>query len=144
LGALKALAAAGVPAMVMAAPMIPGLNDQELEAILEAAKEAGASEAGTVLLRLPLEIKDLFGEWLAEHYPARAARIESLIRETRGGKMYQSGFGERMRGAGPYARLLAERFRLACRRLGLATPRAALRTDLFRQPGEAAQLRLFG
>ncbi|MSO70573.1 MAG: PA0069 family radical SAM protein [Alphaproteobacteria bacterium] len=142
LGAIEGLAAAGVPAMVMAAPMIPGLNDAELERILEAARDAGASGAGYVLLRLPLEIKDLFGEWLAEHYPDRAARIEALVRETRGGKLYDAGFKTRMRGTGIYAQLLAERFRLACRKLGLVTPREPLRTDLFRPPGDAAQFRL--
>jgi DNA repair photolyase len=142
LGALEALAAAGVPAMVMAAPMIPGLNDAELETILEAARDAGASEAGYVLLRLPLEIKDLFGEWLAAHYPDRAARIETLIRDTRAGKHNDPAFGSRMRGAGVYAQLLAERFKLSCRRLGLVTPCTPLRTDLFRPPGDAAQYRL--
>jgi len=141
---LAALSSAGVPASVMAAPMIPALNDAELEAILEAAAQAGARWAGYVLLRLPHEIKDLFREWLSEHYPGRAAHVMSLIRDMRGGRDYDSSFGTRMRGTGPYAQLLSNRFRLACRRLKLnATPRKPLDTTLFRPPGPSeAQLNL--
>jgi len=141
---LAALSAAGVPTSVMAAPMIPALNDQELEAILEAAATAGARWAGYVLVRLPYEIKDLFREWLAEHYPDRAAHVMSLIRDMRGGRDYDPRFGTRMRGTGPYAQLLGNRFRLACRRLNLnSQPRAPLDTTLFRPPGRAgAQLQL--
>ena len=141
---LAALSAAGVPTSVMAAPMIPALNDHELEAILEAAAAAGARWAGYVLLRLPYEIKDLFREWLAEHFPDRAAHVMSLIRDMRGGRDYDSRFGTRMRGTGPYAQLLGNRFRLACRRLELnLEPRAALDTSRFRPPGPAvAQLQL--
>jgi DNA repair photolyase len=141
---LAALNAAGVPASVMAAPMIPALNDAELEAILEAAAQAGARWAGYVLLRLPHEIKDLFREWLAEHYPDRAAHVMSLIRDMRGGRDYDSSFGTRMRGTGPYAQLLSNRFRLACRRLNLnSAPRKPLDTTLFRPPGPSeAQLNL--
>src|SRR5215470_16451055 len=141
---LAALSAAGVPTSVMAAPMIPALNDHELEAILEAAAAAGARWAGYVLLRLPHEIKDLFREWLSEHYPDRAAHVMSLIRHMRGGRDYDSSFGTRMRGTGPYAQLLSNRFRLACRRLNLnATPRKPLDTTLFRPPGPSeAQLNL--
>ena len=141
---LAALSAAGVPTSVMAAPMIPALNDQELEAILEAAAAAGARWAGYVLVRLPYEIKDLFREWLAEHYPDRAAHVMSLIRDMRGGRDYDPRFGTRMRGTGPYAQLLGNRFRLACRRLNLnSQPRAPLDTTLFRPPGRAgAQLQL--
>jgi DNA repair photolyase len=144
LRALAALSAAGVPVTVMAAPMIPALNDAELEAILEAAAEAGASWAGYVLLRLPYEIKDLFREWLAEHYPDRAAHVMALIRDMRGGRDYDSSFGTRMRGTGPYAQLLSNRFRLACRRLSLnSAPRKPLDTTLFRPPGPSqAQLKL--
>ncbi|HEY6824957.1 MAG TPA: PA0069 family radical SAM protein, partial [Steroidobacteraceae bacterium] len=132
---LAALAAAGIPTSVMAAPMIPALNDQELESILEAAAAAGARWAGYVLLRLPYEIKDLFREWLAQHYPDRAAHVMSLIRDMRGGRDYDSSFGTRMRGTGPYAQLLSSRFRLACRRLKLnAEPREPLNTALFRPP----------
>jgi DNA repair photolyase len=141
---LAALSAAGVPATVMAAPMIPALNDAELEAILEAAAQAGASWAGYVLLRLPYEIKDLFREWLSEHYPDRAAHVMALIRDMRGGRDYDSSFGTRMRGTGPYAQLLSNRFRLACRRLNLnSAPRKPLDTSLFRSPGPSeAQLKL--
>ena len=141
---LAALSAAGVPTSVMAAPMIPALNDHELEAILEAAAGAGARWAGYVLLRLPYEIKDLFREWLAEHYPDRAAHVMALIRDMRGGRDYDSSFGTRMRGTGPYAQLLGNRFRLACRRLKLnSEPRKPLNTALFRPPGPAgAQLNL--
>ena len=141
---LAALSAAGVPTSVMAAPMIPALNDHELEAILEAAAAAGARWAGYVLLRLPYEIKDLFREWLAEHFPDRAAHVMSLIRDMRGGRDYDSRFGTRMRGIGPYAQLLGNRFRLACRRLELnSEPRTPLDTTRFRPPGPSvAQLQL--
>jgi len=141
---LAALAAAGVPCGVMVAPVIPALTDHEMERILEACAAAGASSAGYVLLRLPHEIKDLFREWLAEHYPQRAAHVMSLIRAMRGGRDNDPNFGSRMRGCGPYAALLRSRFRLACQRLGLnLRERAALDTTRFRPPGPAgAQLRL--
>ncbi|MEK7245942.1 MAG: PA0069 family radical SAM protein [Pseudomonadota bacterium] len=116
---LAALSAAGVPATVMAAPMIPFLNDWELERILETSAGAGASEAGYVLLRLPLELKDLFREWLEAHVPGKARHVLNQLRESRDGQLYVSEFGERMRGSGTYADLLADRFRLACRRFGL-------------------------
>ena len=116
---LRALSAAGVPAMVMAAPMIPFLNDWELERILEAAAGAGARTAGYVLLRLPLELKDLFGEWLEAHAPGKAKHVLNQLRASRGGQLYVSEFGERMTGRGTYAELLADRFRLACQRIGL-------------------------
>ncbi len=141
---LATLSAAAIPTSVMAAPMIPALNDHELEAILEAAAGAGARWAGYVLLRLPYEIKDLFREWLAEHYPDRAAHVMSLIRAMRGGRDYDATFGTRMRGTGPYAQLLGNRFRLACHRLNLnAKPRTPQSTALFRPPGTVgAQLHL--
>ncbi len=140
---LAALSAAGVPATVMAAPMIPALNDHELEAILAAAAAAGARWAGYVLLRLPYEIKDLFREWLAEHYSGRAAHVMSLIRDMRGGRDNDPRFGTRMRGTGPYAQLLSNRFRLACRRLKLnSEPQSPLNEGLFRPPGPAGQLQL--
>ena len=120
LEALAALNAAGVPAGMLAAPMIPAINDGELEALLEAARDVGAPSAGYVLLRLPLEIRDLFIEWLEAHFPDRAARVMKLVRETRGGADYESAFGLRQRGRGPYADLLAKRFRLASKRLGLS------------------------
>jgi DNA repair photolyase len=134
IGAIRALSEAGVPTAVLASPMIPGLNDHELEAILEAAAEAGAKSANTILLRLPLEIADLFREWLEAHVPDRAARVLSLVRQSRGGALYRSAFGERMRGTGPYADLLAGRLALAQRRLGFDRRRWDLRTDLFRPP----------
>ncbi len=119
LAAVRDLAAAGVPAAVLAAPMIPGVNDAELETILERAAAAGATHAGYVLLRLPLEIKQLFEDWLARHMPDRAARVLSLIRQTRGGALYDSRFGVRQKGTGAYADLLAQRFAVAARRLNL-------------------------
>ncbi len=121
--AIRALAAAGVPAGVLAAPMIPGLNDAELERILATCAEAGATRAGYVLLRLPLEIRQLFEEWAETHFPDRAARILALVRETRGGATYDSRFGTRQTGTGPYADMLAARFRLAVGKLGLGGAR---------------------
>lgn len=118
LAAIAELARAGVPAGVLAAPMIPGLNDAELERILEASAAAGATRAGYVLLRMPHEIKQLFEDWLARHFPDRAARVLALVRETRGGALYDSRFRVRQTGTGPYAELLAQRFRLALRRFG--------------------------
>ncbi len=120
LGAIAALAKAGIPTAVMVAPMIPALTDMEMEAILARAAAAGAQGAGYILLRLPLEIKALWRDWLAEHYPDRAERIMRHIREARGGKDYDSQFHQRMVGSGPYADLIARRFELACRRLELS------------------------
>ncbi len=137
LDAIRALSAAGVPVGVMTAPMIPGLNDHEMEAILEAAAEAGATRAGFVVLRLPLEIKDLFEEWLRQHRPDRAERVLSLVRQIRGGALYQSSFGLRMKGEGPIAELLSARFGAAVKRLGLNKIRYRLDTLRFRVPEEA-------
>ncbi len=140
---LRALAAAGVPTGVMASPMIPGLNDAELETILAEARGAGAETAAYILLRLPLEIADLFAEWLDAHVPDKAGRVMALIRETRGGKTYQSGFGRRMSGTGPYAELLARRFEVAVGRLGFGQG-LALDTGRFTPPPAAGdQLDLF-
>ena len=119
LQAVRELSAAGVPAGVLTAPMIPAINDGELESLLEASHEAGACSVGYVLLRLPLEIRDLFVEWLEAHFPDRAARVMKLVRETRGGADYESAYGLRQRGRGPYAELLSKRFHLARKRLGL-------------------------
>lgn len=119
LQAIRELTAAGVPTAILAAPMIPAVNDMELEKLLEQGAAAGATSAGYVLLRLPLEIKQLFEEWLARHMPDRAARVLSLIRQTRGGALYDSRFGQRQTGSGPYAELMARRFAVAMRRLGL-------------------------
>ena len=144
LDALRALSEAGIPTGVMAAPMIPALNDAELEKILEAARECGADAAGYVMLRLPLEIKDLFIEWLAEHEPGRAKHVMSLIFQTRDGRAYDTAWGRRMRGTGRYADLLERRFEIACGRLGLNTDRFKLNTDLFGPPPTRGdQLALF-
>jgi DNA repair photolyase len=120
----------------MVAPVIPAITDHEMEAILTAAADAGASSAGYVLLRLPNEIKQLFREWLAEHHPDRAKHVMSLMQQSRGGKDYDSRFGHRLRGTGPYADLLHTRFELATRKLGLAASenRHRLETGLFRPP----------
>jgi DNA repair photolyase len=144
LRALAALSAAGVPTGVLVAPVIPALNDHEIEAILGAAAAAGVRWANYVMLRLPYEIKDLFSEWLAEHYPERAEHVRSLIRSMRGGQLYDPRFGARMRGTGPYALLIKQRFRLAARRLNLdSTGRDTLNTRLFRPPvPPGSQLRL--
>ncbi len=116
---IRSLAASGVPVGVLVSPVIPGLTDPDLEAILALAAEAGATRAGSLLIRLPLEIAGLFEAWLAEHYPERAARVLSLIRQCRDGRLNDPRFGSRMSGSGPIAGLLAQRFRLAARRLGL-------------------------
>jgi DNA repair photolyase len=130
------LTEAGVSVGVLIAPVIPAITDHEMEDILAAAKDAGASSAGYVLLRLPHEVKTLFREWLAEHYPDRAKHVMSLINQSRGGKDYDSEFGQRMSGTGPYAQLLQQRFELARRKCGFdpAHDRYQLRTDLFRPP----------
>jgi DNA repair photolyase len=143
---IRALADAGIPVGVMTAPMIPGLNDHELEAILDAAKAAGASAAGYVVLRLPLEIKDLFAEWLEAQVPFRAKHLLTLIRDVRAGRLNDSQFGDRMRGAGAYADLLSQRFKLAIRRLGLNKTRELGELDCsqFRPPPKKGeQLSLF-
>lgn len=116
---LRELSAAGVPVSVLCAPIIPMINDVELERLLEAARDAGAVSASYVLLRLPLEIAELFEEWLRTHFPQRAAHVMSLVRQCRGGKNYDSRFGVRMRGEGAFAELLARRFQMACKRLQL-------------------------
>ena len=141
---VRMLAAAGVPAGVMTAPIIPALNDHEIEAILEHAAAAGAISAGYVLLRLPHEVKELFQAWLKEHHPERAGHILSLIRQCRAGRLNDPDFGSRMRGEGAYAQLIAQRFKKACRRLGLNQGRMMpQRTDLFRPPRTDGQLSLF-
>ena len=144
LEALKALSAAGIPTHVMFAPVIPALNDDEMESVLAAAKEAGARGAGYVLLRLPLEIKDLFREWLEANRPDSAKHIISLIRQMRGGKEYDAQWHTRMRGTGPYAEMISRRFRMASKRLGLNKDLVPLRTSLFKPPPRLGdQLALF-
>jgi DNA repair photolyase len=141
---LRGLRAEGIPCGVLASPMIPALNDSELERILKEASLAGAETAGYVLLRLPLELKDLFSEWLQTHYPTKAKHVEALVRETRGGAMYQSEFGTRMRGTGAYAELLERRFRAARAKYGLDRPRPPLDTSRFRRPARGGdQMSLF-
>ena len=144
LSAVKALSEAGVPTVVMFAPVIPGLNDQELEAVLKRAAEAGAIGAGYVALRLPLEIKDLFREWLEAKLPDRAGWVMSLVRQMRGGKDYDAKWGQRMRGEGPIAELIGQRFRIAKRRFGLDKTPPPLDTSQFRvPPRHGDQLDLF-
>src|SRR5579871_334349 len=135
---IEELSRAGVPVGVLVAPVIPALTDHEMEAILSAARAAGASSAGYVLLRLPHELKGLFREWLKDHQPGRAAHVMSLIQQARGGKDYDARFGERMRGNGAYAELLASRFALIARKLGFEDSggRHDLDTSLFRPPGQ--------
>jgi DNA repair photolyase len=141
---IRALNAAGVPAGVMTAPLIPGLNDHEIEPLLAAAADARAQCAGFTLVRLPHEIKDLFRDWLQAHAPLRAAHVERLIRETRGGKLNDPDLGSRMRGTGPYAEQLARRFALACKRYGIPRGFPALDTAQFQVPRKAGpQLSLF-
>ena len=145
LAAVQALAARGVPTRVLAAPMIPALNDHELEGILQAAAKAGAKAAGYTALRLPFEVKDIFKEWLTRAYPDRAARILGHVRAMHGGADYDAQWGKRMRGEGPYAALIARRFKVAAARLGLSTGMPTLRSDLFRPPAaDARQADLFG
>jgi DNA repair photolyase len=144
LAAIEALREAGVPVSVLFAPVIPTLNDWELDRVLEAAAAAGADGAGYVPLRLPREIKQLFIEWLETHVPDKASHVLSLIRQTRGGILYESTFGERMHGSGPVAQLLEQRFRACCRRLGMNRRSLALETGKFQPPPMAGdQLRLF-
>ncbi len=143
LEAIRQLSRAGIPVMVMMAPVIPSLNDHEIEAVLERARECGAVEARHVLLRLPLELDDLVNDWFAEHYPGRRRHVMSLVREARGGKAYDATFGRRMTGSGAYADLIGQRMRLAKQRLGYADARISLRTDLFDPTAASrAQLRL--
>ncbi len=132
--AIRQLTSAGVPVAVMTAPIIPGLNDSEMETILETARDAGAESAGYVLLRLPLELKELFREWLETDFPDRAARVINILRSMHGGKDYVAEFGIRQRGTGPYAEQIGARFRLALKRLHLNERNLELRTDLFRRP----------
>jgi DNA repair photolyase len=152
LQAMRQLAQAGVPVGVFCSPLIPALNDRHLEQVLKAARQAGASSASYVMLRLPLEVRDLFVQWLQAHVPERAEHVMSLVRQMRDGRDNAWEFGQRMKGNGPYADLLNQRFHLAARRLGLATRLPPMSTAGFRAPpraaeaepaGQSAQLRLF-
>jgi DNA repair photolyase len=143
LEALRAISEAGIPAGVLVAPIIPALNDHEIERVLDSAKTAGASDASYVLLRLPLEVSPLFRDWLLRNYPDRYRHVMSLIRSMRGGKDYDAEFGKRMKGSGPYAWQIGRRFELAAKRLGLNLTRRQLRSDLFVPPlGMGVQLSL--
>ncbi|MEL6685103.1 MAG: PA0069 family radical SAM protein [Pseudomonadota bacterium] len=141
---IRRLTDAGVPVRVMVSPVVPALTDHELEAILEAAKDAGAIAASSIVLRLPREVAGLFRDWLAEHYPDRAARVMGRVRELHGGKDYDPNFGTRMVGQGGWAAMMKQRFKLATRKLGLDRSLPPLRTDLFARPAQPGdQLSLF-
>jgi DNA repair photolyase len=134
---------AGCPVDVMVAPVVPALTDHELEEILAGVADAGATAAGWIMLRLPREVSPLFQEWLAQHFPDRADRVMARVREMHGGKDYDASWRKRMRGEGHYAEMIAQRFTVAVRRLGLDKRSAPPRSDLFRVPGRAEQLPLF-
>jgi DNA repair photolyase len=141
LATMRALSKAGIPVAVMTAPLIPGLNDMELDHLLEAAHQAGARDAHYTLVRLAYDLKDLFRDWLETHRPDRAKHVLNLIRDTRGGKLYDADYSQRRRGTGAYADLIAQRFALACDRLGFGEgEKFELRTDLFRPPSVDGQL----
>ncbi len=142
--AVRRLASAGVPVGVLVAPIIPFVNDRDIEAVLEQVRDAGAVEAGYVLLRLPHEVAPLFKQWLQTHYQLRAEHVMSLVRQMRGGKDYVSEFGERQRGTGTFADLIERRFQKACARLGLNNrERFQLDTKQFKKPGRGGQMALF-
>ena len=144
LATLRALSGAGIPTAVMVAPIIPAINDSEIERILDAATAAGVEGAGYVMLRMPLEIKDIFREWLREHFPDKEKHVISLVRDLHGGKDYDSTWGKRQTGAGPYAWSIGRRFELACERLGLNKKRSKLTTAHFQSPAaNRRQLDLF-
>ncbi|MDJ0940650.1 MAG: PA0069 family radical SAM protein [Woeseiaceae bacterium] len=138
LDTVRQLSNAGIPTSVLVAPLIPAINDREIEAIVEASADAGANQAHYIFLRLPHEVKDLFTEWLDTHFPDRAAHVLSLVSQASGGKAYDSRFGVRQTGQGPYADILSKRFRNACRRFGLERERYRDRLDcsLFERPGD--------
>ena len=141
---IEALAEAGIPVSVSVAPIIPVLTDPELDSILEAASSAGASSADYILLRLPLEVSDLFQQWLHEHYPLKAEHVMTRVRDTRGGREYVAEFGERMRGRGAFAEMIAQRFKLASKKLGLVPRDYDLNAAAFRAPPRSGdQLGLF-
>ncbi len=142
---LRQLVKAGIPTSVLVAPVIPALNDAEIERILDAVAEAGVRHAGYVLLRLPLEVRDLFREWLIENFPDRYRHVFKLVRDTRGGKDYDSSFGKRMTGAGPIAWMIGRRFEVACERLGFNKTKVTTTTEHFHSPlaPPAQQLTLF-
>jgi DNA repair photolyase len=134
---IRKLTGAGIPVTVLVAPVIPGLNDSEIEAILDAARKAGATEAGYVILRLPLEVRDVFRQWLLEHHPGKLRHVMSLVQSTRGGKDYDASWGQRQTGTGPFAWMVGRRFQMAAERLGFNQKRLKLRTDMFTKPLQA-------
>lgn len=144
LQALEVLAVSGVPTTVMVAPVVPAINDSEIEAILKATSAAGVQEAGYIILRLPHELRELFREWLQTEFPDRASHVLSLLKSMRQSKDYDSKFGKRMKGVGPYAWTIGRRFELMAKRLGLNAIERDLRTDLFKRPPQPGdQLNLF-
>jgi len=144
LNVVKSLADAGIPVSILLAPVIPAVNDQEIETILGRAHAMGAIEAGYVILRLPHELKDLFAEWLSTHYPGKANHVLSLVRSMRDGKLYDSSWGKRMVGDGPYAWMIGRRFEMAMDRIGFTKNKVRLRCDLFVPPRKQnSQLELF-
>ena len=144
LNALRQLSDAGIPTTAMVAPIIPALNDFEIESILEALKDAGVTDAGYILLRLPLELKQLFREWLEAEFPDRASHIINLLKSMHDGQDYRSDWGIRRAGSGPYAEQIAARFRLARKRLGFMRDKTELRLDLFEPPvAQGGQYKLF-
>lgn len=141
---IRALAEAVIPVSALIAPVIPVLTDPELDAILVAVKDAGACSAGYILLRLPLEVSELFQQWLQAHYPLKADHVMTRVRDTRGGKDYNSRFGERMRGSGAFADIIAQRFKLACKKLELKPRQDSLNCAAFSVPSRSGdQLGLF-
>ena len=140
LAAIRALSDAGIPVFVSVSPVVPAVTDHEIEAILEAARDAGAQGAFSLPVRLPHEVAPLFRAWLDAHFPDRADKVMALIRDMRSGRDNDPDFFTRMRGAGPYAQMLRTRFKLACAKLGLANARFELRTDLFRVPTRQGSL----
>ena len=141
---IRRLSDAGIPVKVMMAPVVPSITDHEIEAVLNASKQAGATAASWIMLRLPLEVSGMFKEWLVGHFPDRAERVMARVREMHGGKDYDAAWGRRMRGEGHYASMIAARFKIASRRLGLAQDLPKLSDDLFRPPMRAGdQMSLF-
>ncbi|WP_298262158.1 PA0069 family radical SAM protein [uncultured Litoreibacter sp.] len=141
---IERLAVAGIPVRISVSPLIPGLTDHELEAILQAGRDAGATAASTINLRLPGEVSDLFQDWLARDVPGQADKVMRRVRQAHGGRDYDATFGHRMRGTGPHAELMRQRFRSVCKRIGLAEHLPRLRNDLFMRPAQAGdQLSLF-
>jgi DNA repair photolyase len=140
---MRRLASAGVAVSAMVAPVIPAINDRQVPAILKAAADAGATSAGYVLVRLPYQIKDLFEDWLARHMPQRQKRVQRLIRQARGGKLYEAEWGTRMCGQGAYARQIGKTFELFAARYGLTNGHEPMNTGAFRRPRDSAQMSLF-